>query len=310
MSTARLQRNTLIGFAASILLAAGKFVAGVVGYSSALIADAVESLADTVGSIVVWHAIRVSAKPPDEDHPYGHGKAEALAALAVGAMLLLASLVIVVKAFQEMMTPHAAPAWWTLIVLLAVVVVKEGLFRLLLGGAAACESQAAHADAWHHRSDAITSVAAFIGVSIALWGPSLTGLPNLVLADEVAALVASGIIVHTAIRLIRGPLEELLDSSPRTLIPRIAEVASEVEGVQLVEKVQARKSGRFFFVDMHLHVDAELSVGVAHSISHDVKARVLKAIPAVADVLIHIEPAGDAAVRSARRTTAAHSEAS
>lgn len=291
MAPITLQRNTIIGFFAGILLAAGKFVAGVVGHSSALVADAVESLADTVGSIVVWKALRVAARPPDADHPYGHGKAEAVAALAVGGLLVIAALIIIVQSFEQMFTPHNAPAPWTLLVLLAVVAVKEGMYRLLLGGAAKFDSVAAHADAWHHRSDAITSAAAFLGVSVAIWGPGWTGLPNLVLADEAAALLASGIILRTAVTLIGGPLHELLDSSPHSLIARISEIAASVDGVRLVEQVQARKSGRSYFVDMHLHVDADLSVGVAHALSGRVKARIREAIPAVANVLIHIEPA-------------------
>lgn len=293
MATGTLQRNTLIGLVASILLAGGKFVAGVMGHSSALIADAVESLADTVGSLVVWQAIRVSEKPPDLDHPYGHGKAEAVAALAVGGMLLVAAAIIVVKALHEIITPHVPPAAWTLIALAGVVVVKEWLFRLLLGGAAAHDSQAARADAWHHRSDAITSGAAILGVSVAVWGPHLTGIPNLVLADEAAALLASGIIVRTAISLIMGPLHELLDSAPHGLLTRIEDIARQVDGVMLVEQLQARKSGRVYFVDMHLHVDDDLTVGVAHAISHRVKERVRAEIPSVADVLIHIEPASE-----------------
>lgn len=291
MAASTLQRNTVIGLVASILLAGGKFVAGVLGHSSALIADAVESLADTIGSLVVWQAIRVSEKPPDLDHPYGHGKAEALAALAVGGILLVAAAIIIIRAFEEILMPHVPPAAWTLIVLAGVIVVKEGLYRLLLRGAAVWDSQAARADAWHQRSDAITSGAALVGVSIAVWGPGLTGLPNLVLADEVAALIASGIIVRTAISLIAGPLHELLDSAPHSLLARIERVAAEVAGVRLVEKLQARKSGRVYFVDMHLHVDEALTVGVAHAIAHQVKARVREQIPSVADVLIHIEPA-------------------
>lgn len=291
MSTAALQRNTLIGLIASVLLAAGKFVAGVVGHSSALVADAVESLADTVGSIVVWQALRHSARPPDEDHPYGHGKFEAIAALAVGGLLLVAAGLIVVEAFREMLTPHRAPAAWTLGVLLAVVAVKEGLFRLLLRGAREFESQAAHADAWHHRSDAITTAAAFVGVAVAVWGPRVTGAPELVLADEIAALIASGIIVHTAIGLLRPPLRELADAAPHELIEHVRRAAGEVEGVRLVEKVHARKSGRGYLVDMHLHVDPELTVRVAHALSGKVKAHVRERIPNVAQVLIHIEPA-------------------
>lgn len=291
MSTARLQRNTVIGFVASVALALGKFLAGVFGRSTALIADAVESFADTVGSIIVWQGIRVSARPPDRDHPYGHGKAEAIAAFSVGGLLLFAAAGIVFRSFQEILTPHDAPAPWTLVVLLAVIAIKEGLFRLLLGGARTFDSQAAAADAWHHRSDAITSAAAFLGVSVAVWGPPWLDIPELVLADEAAALIASGIIVRTAISLIGPPLHELLDSAPHDLIERIRTTASQVDGVRLIEQVHARKSGRGYFVDMHLHVDPDLSVRVAHTLSGRVKAHVRSAIPSITQILIHVEPA-------------------
>jgi cation diffusion facilitator family transporter len=290
MSTAQLQRNTVIGFGAGILLAGGKLLAGVTGHSSALIADGVESLADTVGSIIVWQGLRVAHRPPDRDHPYGYGKAEALAALAVGALLLLAGGVIVVKAFQEMLTPHEAPAPWTLIVLLGVIAIKEGLFRFVLRGAEMFESDAARADAWHHRSDAITSAAAVIGVSIAVWGPRRLGYDRLVLADEAAAMIASGIIFFTGWRLMRPSLRELLDATSHKFATRVAETAAQVEGVRLVEKVHARKSGRGYHVDMHLHVAPDLSIRAAHALSGKVKAHVKERHPNVQGVLIHIEP--------------------
>lgn len=163
-----LLQNTLIGLFVSLLLAVVKLLAGVFGRSSALVADAVESLADAVGSILVWQAVRVAARPPDPSHPYGYGKAEALAALSVGGLLVVAAIYIVIKAFTEILIPHESPAAWTLAVLALVVAVKELLFRFVMRGAAELNSDAARADAWHHRSDAITSAAAFIGVSIAV----------------------------------------------------------------------------------------------------------------------------------------------
>ncbi|MFM9994351.1 MAG: cation diffusion facilitator family transporter [Phycisphaerales bacterium] len=290
MSTARLQRNTLIGLVVSVLLAAGKFLAGVLGHSSALVADGVESLADTVGSIAVWQGFRVASRKPDADHPYGYGRAETLAALSVGALLVVAAAVIVVKAFADMLTPHSAPAAWTLIALVGVIAAKEVLFRLVLRGAEMFESDAARADAWHHRSDAITSAAAFIGVSIAIWGPGLFNAPRLVLADEAAAILASGIILFTAVRLIRPSLRELLDAAAPELAEGVRATAAQVEGVRLVEKIHARKSGRGYLVDMHLHVPPDLSVRAAHALSGKVKATVREKHPSVRHVLIHIEP--------------------
>ena len=290
MSAGKLQRNTIVGLFASVALAGGKLAAGIFGHSSALVADAVESLADTVGSLVVWQALRVADKPPDAEHPYGHGRAEALAAIAVSGLLLAAAVLIVVRSIEGMLKPHEGPAAWTLAVLAGVIVVKEALFRLVLKGAELDGSDAARADAWHHRSDAVTSGAAFVGVTVAVWGPRHLGIPSLVLADEVAALIASGIIVMTAIRLLRPALHEVLDAAAPEFIQQVRQTAGAVEGVRLVEKVHARKSGRGYYVDMHLHVDPELSVRLAHALSGKVRATLRAANPKVRDVLIHIEP--------------------
>jgi len=291
MSTARLQRNTLIGLAASIVLALGKMLAGAFGHSSALVADGVESLADAVGSVVVWQGFRIAGREPDADHPYGYGRAETVAALGVGVLLVAAAVVIVVRAFEAFATPHEAPAAWTLVALIAVIVVKEMLFRFVLRGAEMFESDAARADAWHHRSDAITSAAALVGVSVAVWGPGLFDAPRLVLADEVAAMVASGIILLTAARLIRPALRELLDAASPELAEKVRATASRVEGVRLVEKVHVRKSGRGYLVDMHLHVAPDMTVRAGHALSGKVKAVVREEHPNVQHVLIHVEPA-------------------
>lgn len=291
MPRSLLRRNTAVAMAASAALAGVKIAGGVLGNSSALIADGIESLADSAGSVIVWKALRLADRPPDFDHPYGYGRAEALAAMAVGAMLIVAALVIVVKAIGDILTPHRAPEPWTIALLLGVVLVKEGLFRLLLRGAREFASEAARADAWHHRSDAITSAAAVVGVSVAIWGPALTGVDQLVLADEAAALLASGIIVTTGVSLMRPSLREVLDASSHEMAAKVRATAAAVEGVRLVEKVHARKSGPAYWVDMHLHVAPDLSVRDAHALAGKVKAIVKAAHPAVAHLLVHIEPA-------------------
>lgn len=284
-------RITLVGLLVSVGLATVKLVGGIVGNSSALIADAIESFADSASSLVVLQGIRVARKPPDEDHPYGHGKAEAVSALIVCVLLLVAAGFIAVESAQQMLTPHGPPKAWTLFVLGGVVVVKEVLFRVVGKIAEMEESNAAHADAWHHRADAITSVAAFVGVTLAIWGPGWFGSPQLVYADEVAAIVASGIIVYTALRLLHDPLHELLDAAPPDLLEEIRSVASSVEGVRGVEKVLARKSGPKYLVDMHLHVDATITIREAHAIGGKVRATVRERVPRVRDVLTHVEPA-------------------
>lgn len=290
MAPPRLQRNTAIGLVASVALAIGKLAAGLAGNSSALVADAVESIADSVGSLVVWWGVAVGERSPDAAHPYGYGRAETVAAMTVGGLLVVAAVLIVVRAFHEIVTPHAPPAAWTLGVLAVVVIVKEGLFRLVLRGAEASASDAARADAWHHRSDAITSAAAFVGITVAVWGTNLFDAPALVLADEVAALLASGIILLTATRLIGPALRELLDADAPLLAASVRDAAGRVEGVRLVEKVYARKSGRGYLVDMHLHVPPELSVREGHALAGRVKAAILRDLPAVRHVLIHVEP--------------------
>lgn len=290
MAASRLVRNTILGLLASVALAAAKLLAGILGHSSALIADAVESLADTIGSLVVWQGLRVADRPADPDHPYGYGKAEALAALAVGVLLLAAAALIVVRAAQAMLTPHQAPAAWTLLVLVGVIAIKEFLFRVVIRGAEELGSDAARADAWHHRSDAITSLAACIGIAVAVWGPRLGGSPRLVLADEAAAMLASGVIAITAWRLIRPALDELLDAVAHDLARDVAHTAASVHGVRLVEKVHARKSGRGYLVDMHLHVDPQLPIRDAHALGGKVKAVILDRHPRVRHVLTHVEP--------------------
>jgi cation diffusion facilitator family transporter len=286
-----LRRNTAIAMAVGVGLAGVKITGGVVGNSSALVADGIESLADALGSVIVWKALLVADRPPDRDHPYGYGRAEAVAALTVGVLLVVAALLIIIKAIGDILTPHRAPAPWTIGLLVGVVLVKEGMFRLVLKGAREFASEAARADAWHHRADAITSTAAVVGVSIAIWGPGLFGIDLLILADEAAALLASGVIVHTGISLMRPSLREVLDATSHEIAERVAMTASKVEGVRLVEKIHARKSGRGYLVDMHLHVEPEMDVRTAHALAGKVKAVIQAAHPVVVHVLVHIEPA-------------------
>ncbi len=284
------KQNALIGLVASVVLALVKLGAGIIGHSSALIADATESLADAIGSILVWQALRVSSKPSDTKHPYGYGKAEALASLFVGLLLLAAAFYIVIKSCREMLVPHDPPEVWTLAVLVIVIVVKEWLFRKLIHGAEEASSDAAAADAWHHRSDAITSAAAFIGVTLAVVGTHWFQIGFLALADEAAAILASGIIVFTAVQLIRPSLSELLDASSHEMEKRIYDAAHVKEGVRKVEKVHVRKSGSGYHVDMHLHVSPDLSVRLAHSLAGKVKAELMHEFRSLHGVLIHIEP--------------------
>lgn len=279
-------RSTLIGMGINVALASGKLLAGVIGNSYALIADGVESLSDVVSSIVVLIGLRVAMRPPDEDHPYGHGKAEPLAATVVSMALFAAAVVIAIESIHEIRTPHSTPAPFTLAVLAVVVVVKEVLFRYVVKVGETAESTAVKTDAWHHRSDAITSSLAFIGISIALWGGR--GWES---ADDWAALLASGIIMFNAFLLLRPAVMELTDSAPTTGVGEdVRAVAMSVPDVKALDKCFVRKMGFDYYVDLHVIVDRNLPVWRGHDIAHDVKHAIQQAHPQIADVLVHIEP--------------------
>ncbi len=290
MRRSRLQRSlraTFLGLIVNTLLAGGKIVAGAAGHSHALVADGVESLADLLSSLIVWRGLVVAAAPADADHPYGHGKAEPIAAAVVATMLFLAAGWIAVSSALELMRPHQGPAAFTLGVLLGVVLVKEGLFRWVLREGRALDNLAVQSDAWHHRSDAITSLAAGLGISVALIGG-----PAWARADDVAALLAAGIIAGNGWRLMRGTLAELMDTAPDPEFnARVSHLAGGVHGVARIEKCRVRKMGGEYFVDLHVEVAPELTVRAAHAIAHAVKDRVRAVLPAVTDVLVHVEPA-------------------
>lgn len=291
MPTNRLKRSlraTFIGMVTNAILSGVKLAAGILGHSHALVADAVESFADVFSSLIVWRGVVVAAEPADEDHPYGHGKAEPIAAAIVSAMLLFAAYWIAEKSFREISTPHTAPAPFTLVVLIVVVIVKEILFRFVRREGRAVDNLAVRADARHHRSDAITSFAAGIGISV-----SLVGGKGYEAADDWAALAAACVIAWNGLRLLRPALNELMDTAPdRNVRDQIRSLAEAVPGVARVEKCFARKMGYQFYVDMHVEVDPQMTVLRSHEIAHQVKDKIRDAMPAVNDVLVHIEPLG------------------
>jgi len=267
-------------------LAAIKIAGGVWGNSFALIADGFESFADVFSSAIVYVGLRYSVKPRDHNHPYGHGKAEPLAAAVVGLALVGAGVTIAVQSIREILTPHFLPEPFTLVILAGVVLIKEGLFRYVNRVGSSIESLAVQADAWHHRSDAITSGLAFIGISTALWlGPGYEAL------DDWAALIAAGIILFNAYHQIRPALHDLSDAAPpATIADQVRTTARTVPGVRDLEKCFVRKMGFEFFVDLHVLVDADLSVREGHTIAHATKDAILAAHPRITEVLIHIEP--------------------
>jgi cation diffusion facilitator family transporter len=281
-------RTTLLGVAANILLAAIKGIAGVVGNSYALVADAIESATDVASSLIVLGGLKISSLPPDEDHPYGHGKAEPLAAVAVSLTLTAAAVGIAIESVREILTPHHAPEPFTLIVLVLVVVTKETLFRRVFRVSEAIGSTAVRSDAWHHRSDALTSSAAFVGIVV-----SLVGGPGYESADDWAALAASGVIVFNALRILRPAIDEVMDASPPPSVEEaIRATAMHVEGVEGLDKTLVRKMGFVYYVDLHVTVDGAISVTDGHEIARAVKRSIIRAHPSVAEVLVHIEPTG------------------
>jgi len=307
MKSSRLQRSlraTFLGMIANALLATSKLAAGIMGHSHALVADAVESLADLFSSVIVWRGLVVAAEPADEDHPYGHGKAEPIAASVVATMLLAAAAGIILQAVREILQPHHAPSAFTLYVLIGVVAIKESLFRFVMREGISVQSSVVRTDAWHHRTDAITSLAAGIGISVSLFGGK-----GYEAADDAAAMAAAGISAWNGWRLLRPALDELMDASPGpAVVEDVKKVATTIPGVSRVEKCIVRKVGYYFFVDMHLEVDPQMTVQRAHEIAHDVKDKVRNALPAVFDVLIHIEPAGQKTQLEGRRPEARSSK--
>jgi cation diffusion facilitator family transporter len=292
-------RATFTGLVVNVFLSVTKLVAGIVGHSHALVADACESLTDIFSSIIVWRGVVVAAEPADEDHPYGHGKAEPLAAAVVSGILMFVAGWIAIGALHNLGQPRPAPKFFTLLVLFGVIVIKEGLFRFVAREAASVESSAVRADAWHHRSDAITSIAAAIGISTALIGGE-----NFAWADDAAAMAAAGVIAWNGWRLLRSTFGDLMDTAPdpeiRNEISRLAEM---IPGVARVEKCFVRKMGWQLYVDMHVEVDPQMTVLRSHQIAHEVKDKIRAAMPAVNDVLVHIEPLKTAAKREPSRTS-------
>ena len=280
-------RIALFGLAINIMLASVKMLAGFFGNAYVLIADGIESAMDVGGSIVIWGGLKVAARPPDRTHPYGHGKAEPIAAVIVAIGVLAAALGLTIQSVREIFLPHHGPAPYTLVVLIVAVIVKEILYRYVIRFGRSVESTAVQTDAWHHRTDAMTSIAAFIGISVALVGGEAWQS-----ADDWAALFACALIGTNGYRLLRPALFEIMDTAPRgKIVDSVRNAAAAVPGVIEVEKCLIRKMGLDFYVDLHVGVNGSISVHEGHEIAHQVKAAIQQGDSRIADVLVHIEPA-------------------
>ena len=284
-------RAAQLGLLANAGLAAVKLVAGIVGNAYALVADAIESMADVVGSLIVWRGLAVAALPADEDHPFGHGKAEAIAAAAVAVLLLGAAVGVAWEAVQEIRTPHHLPASWTLVVLVAVMVAKWALARRVESVGAEIGSTAVRADAWHHLSDALTSAAAFVGIAVALVGSRMTGSARWAAADDWAALVAACVIAFNGWRLMRPALHDLMDRMPSDeVVAPVRAAAGSVPGVLGTEKLHIRKAGLGYRVIIHVLADGSMTLDEGHALAHRVQDAICGAVPRVQTVLVHMEP--------------------
>jgi cation diffusion facilitator family transporter len=287
-------RSAQIAIFVNTGLAVAKLVAGLVGHTYALVADAVESTADIFSSTIVWGGLRIAARDPDEDYPFGYGKAEPLAAAVVALMLLGAAIGIALQAAREIRTPHLTPAPWTLGVLVAVVVVKWTLSRRVHAVGADIGSTAVKADAWHHMSDAVTSAAAFVGISIALWGG-----PGWESADDWAALLASAVIAFNGVSMLRPALHDLMDRMPGAeVVDPVRRAAESVPGVLATEKLAVRRSGMGYRVTVHVQADGKLPLDEAHVLSGKVKGAIRAVMPQVQYVLVHMEPYEGAPARA------------
>lgn len=280
----------LLGIVINVALSVIKLLAGYFGHSYALIADGIESSLDIAGSFIIWGGLKLATKPPDADHPYGHGKAEPVAAIIVAFTVLFAATGLTFQSIREILTPqHHTPAPFTLIVLVVVVITKESLYRLVMRLANKAQSTAIKTDAGHHRADAITSVTALIGISIALTGVKFG--KNWEQADAWAALFACVLIAYNGVQLLKPALSEIMDTAPpKDFENHVRKAACSVVGVDNVQHCRIRKMGVEFYVDLHVWVDGRMPVVEGHRIAHAVKDAVRTSNPAVADVLVHIEP--------------------
>lgn len=279
-------KATYFSIAGNASLALIKGTAGLFGNSYALVADAIESTADIFASVLVLLGLKYANRPADDNHPYGHGRIEPLVTFLVVGFLITSATIIAYESIQNIGTPHALPKAWTLFVLGGIIVWKEISFRTVMKKAEETNSSSLKADAWHHRSDAITSVAAFVGIAIALvLGKGYES------ADDWAALFAAGFILYNSYLIFRPALGEILDEHMYDdLVAEIRQVALTVDGVLGTEKCLIRKAGMRFHVDLHASVSGEISVRQGHTVAHRLKDTLCEQLPQLGQVLIHVEP--------------------
>jgi len=286
-------RVTWAGFALNVLLSAFKGVGGVVWSSQALVADAVHSVSDLVTDVAVLVGVRFWAAPADEEHPYGHGKIQALVTLFIAFALLFVAWELASHTIGSLRsrTP-GAPGILAFVIALASIVTKEALFRWTRHVARKVKSTALEANAWHHRSDALSSIPAAIAIAIEYFFPSVWWV------DEAGALIVVGFIAKVAYDIAKPALQELVDEGIDDKSKAVECVARGVPGVREVHFCRARRYGGAFQADLHVQVDADLSIAEAHALGHDVKDAIVNAGIDVVDAVIHVEPRDERAIVS------------
>lgn len=279
-------KTSYFSIISNALLAILKWITGYFGNSYALIADAIESTTDIFSSILVLLGLKYSNKPADKNHPYGHGRIEPLVTFLVVGFLVTSAIIIASRSIHYIQTPHELPETYTLVVLVAIIIWKEISYRIVVKKSKETKSTSLRADAWHHRSDALTSLAALVGISVALiFGKGYES------ADDYAALLASMFILYNSYKIFRPALSELMDETQDDkIIDDMREIAKSVPGILDTEKCFVRKIGMKFHVDLHITVDSKISVQEGHTISHNLKDKIMKEIPEISNVLIHVEP--------------------
>lgn len=276
----------MLGLVVNLALGVVKLVGGLVGSSFALVSDAVNSLGDALTSVVVVGALWYAQRPADEEHPYGHTRAEAVAASNIAVVIILSALFVGWQALTRIAGHHEVPPVWTLWIAAANVVIKEGLYRYKVRVGKTTGSAAIVANAWDHRSDALCSLAVFVGLGIVRWAG-----PDYIWADEAAALVVVAAILISGVKLFRSSTSELLDpQADEQLVEQIRATAEQTPGVSQVEKLWVRKTGMEYLADIHIQVDAQLTVDEGHRIGHRVKDRLVEQFASLRDVLVHLEP--------------------
>ena len=276
-----------ISLVSNVSFAAIKLLVGAVGNSFALIADGIESLADVLSSVIVWSGLKVSSKEADHEHPYGHGKAEAIATLLAGTGLLVSAGIIAVNAIRELANPGNVPAAYTVPALIVIILAKHWLYLILIKKGKQLDSLALKAEAWHHLSDSLTSLGVLMGLIIAVFAG-----PRFGIADEVAALIVTTLIVFNALRLIRPALDELMDRRIEDFrIALIEQIAAEMDGIENLETITIRRSGRGYVAEIHMEVDPGLTVKKSHHLSHQLKDQLLEHRQLnLIHAVMHVEP--------------------